>query len=71
MKNEFGDLQLPALIELLAIYTRKYTHMMKVGGLENKLKVFEELVLQLHNEIQTRKTQEDLDSNPEIFPVLA
>ena len=72
MHSEFGHLQLPALIDLLAIYTKKYTHMMKVGSPENKLKVYEELILQLHNEIQTRKKQEDLDSsNPGLIPVLA
>ena len=71
MQNEYGYLQLPALIDLLAIYTKKYTHMMKVGGPENRLKVYEELILQLHNEIQNRKTQEDLDSNPGIVPALA
>ena len=71
MQNEFGDLQLSALVDLLVIYTKKYTHMMKVGSPQNKLNVYEELILQLHTEIQNRKTKEELDRDSKLFPVLA
>jgi hypothetical protein len=71
MQTEFGDLQLPALIDLLVIYTREYTRMMKARGHENKFKVYEELILQLHMEIQNRKAQEESDSDSILVPVIA
>ena len=75
MQNEFQGLQITALIDLLTIYTEKYSHMMKAGGSTEKFKKYEELILELQTEIKTRKIQEEVQQNSDddagIIPVLA
>ncbi len=74
MQNESGDIQLSALIDLLAIYTEEYSSMMRMGGRESKIKEHEDLILQLQAEIKARKSQgakqADFGSGEEPVPVL-
>jgi hypothetical protein len=62
MQRDYVNLELPALFELLALYTSKYTHNLKIGSLDDDFKKYEGLILQLQNEIESRRI-----ANEEVF----
>ena len=45
MERDFDNLELSALIDLLALYTTKYTQFLNGGGLNEDFKIYGELIL--------------------------
>lgn len=60
MVRDFDNLDLTALIDLLALYTSKYTQFLNEGGLNEDFKNYGELILQLQSEIEFRRTQANI-----------
>jgi len=77
MLSDLKDLELSALYDLLADYTSKYTLMLRWGGVNDGFDECRDVILQLQNEIDSRKpavdTQEnkDLDDGIELVPAIA
>jgi len=78
MAQDLTELELSALYDLLATYTTEYTQILRWGSLD-ELKQCGDYILELQNEIDTRKNQpepekqqdKDLDDGLELVPVLA
>jgi hypothetical protein len=77
MPSDLKDLELSALYDLLADYTSKYTLMMRWGGMTDGFDECRDIILQIQNEIDFRKSQADtqenkgLDDGLELAPVIA
>jgi hypothetical protein len=63
MLPDLKDLELPALYDLLADYTSKYTLMMRWGGVSDGFDECKDAILLLQNEIDSRKPQADTQKN--------
>ena len=66
MLPDLKDLELSALYDLLADYTSKYTLMMRWGGQADGYDECKDIIRQLQNEIDSRKPQEDTQSNNDL-----
>jgi hypothetical protein len=77
MLSDLKDLELSTLYDLLADYTSKYTLMLRWGGVADGFDESRDVILQLQNEIDSRKppvdTQKnkDLDDGIELVPAIA
>jgi hypothetical protein len=77
MLPDLQNLELPALYDLLADYTSKYTLMMRWGGISDGYEECKNVIQQLQSEIDSRNSQvntqetNDLDDGMELAPTIA
>ena len=78
MQLDLTELELPALYDLLATYTTKYTHMLRNHGATPDFKECQDTILKLQTEIDLRNAQvqradneKDLEGNDGLIPALA
>ena len=77
MLPDLKNLELSALYDLLADYTSKYTLLMRWGGKSDGFDECRDTILQLQNEIDSRKPQVDTQKNKdsddgiELVPAIA
>jgi hypothetical protein len=76
MPADLKDLELSAIYDLLSDYISKYTLVMRRGGVSDGFDECKEIILQLQNEIDSRKSKvdkqenKDLDDGIELVPVI-
>jgi hypothetical protein len=77
MQHDITKLELPALYDLLAVYTTKYTHMLRNHGATPDFKECQDIILKLQTEIDSRNAQptgnneKDLGDDNGLMPALA
>ena len=57
MQHDITKLELPTLYDLLAVYTTKYTHMLRNHGATPDFKECQDTILKLQTEIDLRNSQ--------------
>ncbi|HEV7424702.1 MAG TPA: hypothetical protein VGO21_05990 [Candidatus Paceibacterota bacterium] len=77
MQHDITKLELPALYDLLAVYTTKYTQMLRNHGATPDFKECQDTILKLQTEIDLRNAQfirdnkKELGNDEELIPALA
>jgi hypothetical protein len=72
MKQDFGDIELSGLVDLLALCTSKYTYILREGNLDDDLQKYEGLILLLQNAIkESSKRSMEAIGNSEFMPASA
>ena len=57
MKQDLSNLETSDLLDLLALYTTKYTEQLADGVFDIEFASYRELILQLQTEIEARRTR--------------
>jgi hypothetical protein len=55
VKQDLSNLEMSDLLDLLALYTSKYTQQLTDGVFDIEFTSYRELILQLQSEIETRR----------------